>query len=313
MSFPDVSSPPKSSLICCLLNASYQKSTGWTDHVGCVMFSKAFSSETTPVVRAPSNDTSGRSRARRKEYVEELESRLRNSDKVGKEASAELQTAAKRVLDENRKLRWLLHMRGVTEPEIAAVLGKSTDKPFDEISSAPALNMMLERRSSSDALPPTSSPSPQLRATSVPRNLHSAAPGTVQATHTTALISRRSHSPSSITSSMGTSPSIPYCTPPYTVPITSQVPKIKSEDFSCDYPHETYTVPWTYSNNYGYTSGVAEYQGTQCASAATILDTMRSDGGTRPAVEIVCPAPIRDYYSAIDFDLQQHSYSGTGI
>jgi hypothetical protein len=244
-----------------------------------------------------------RSRARRKEYVEELESRLRYCDKLGQEASAELQTAAKRVLDENRKLRWLLHMRGVSEPEIAAVLGKPADKLFDQISSAPALNMMLERKTSSGALLPTTSPSPQSRATSVPRNLHSVAPVTIPATRATTLSSRRSHSPSSITSSMGTPPSTSYCTPLYTVPKTSKVPEIKSEDFPCDYAHETYTVPWTYSNNYGYTSSITECQGTPCPSATTIVDTMRSDGGARPVVEVACPIPIRDYYSNVDFDL----------
>jgi hypothetical protein len=204
-------------------------------------------------------------------------------------------------------------MRGVSEREIAAVLGKPTDKPFDQTSSAPALNIILERRTSTDALLPPSSPSPQSRATSVPRNLHSVVPVTTSATHTTSLSSRRSHSPYSITSSMGTPPSTSYYTPLYTAPMTSKAPEIKTEDLPYDYASEAYRIPWTYSNDHGYTPGVTEYQDTSCANAATIINTMRSDDDTRPVAEVAYPIPIRDYYSNATFDLDTHSYNHVDI
>jgi hypothetical protein len=200
-------------------------------------------------------------------------------------------------------------MRGVSDREIAAVLGKPTDKPIDQTSSAPALNIILERSTSSDALLPPSSPSPQTRATPVPHNLHSGVPVTMSATCTTASSNRRSHSPYSITSSMGTPPSTSYYTPLCTEPIASKVPEIKTEDLSYDYANEAYGMPWTYSNDHGYTPGVTEYQDTSCANAATIINTMRSDDDARPEAEVAYPIPIRDYYSNAAFDLDKHSYN----
>ncbi|KAK1918847.1 hypothetical protein P3342_010318 [Pyrenophora teres f. teres] len=54
-------------------------------------------------------DNQRRSRARRKEYLQELEAKLRSYEQIGIEASSEIQSAARRVLDENKKLRALLH------------------------------------------------------------------------------------------------------------------------------------------------------------------------------------------------------------
>ncbi|MCJ1473566.1 hypothetical protein MMC13_002217 [Lambiella insularis] len=59
-----------------------------------------------------------KSRARRKEYLHEVEERLRDFERLGVEASLELQSAARRVADENTRLRSLLKLRGVTDLEI---------------------------------------------------------------------------------------------------------------------------------------------------------------------------------------------------
>lgn len=63
-------------------------------------------------------DNQRRSRARRKEYLTDLESKYRHCEQVGVEASAAIQGAARRVAEENRKLRTLLKRKGVGEEEI---------------------------------------------------------------------------------------------------------------------------------------------------------------------------------------------------
>ncbi|KAL1651983.1 hypothetical protein SLS58_000106 [Diplodia intermedia] len=63
-------------------------------------------------------DNQRRSRARRKEYLQELESKYRSCEQMGVQASAEIQAAAKRVLDENRRLRALLRHMGVSDADI---------------------------------------------------------------------------------------------------------------------------------------------------------------------------------------------------
>lgn len=70
-------------------------------------------------------DNQRRSRARRKEYLQELEARLRQCELQGIEASAEIQHAARRVADENRKLRGLLAQHGIGDDNIDAYLQSS--------------------------------------------------------------------------------------------------------------------------------------------------------------------------------------------
>jgi hypothetical protein len=60
-----------------------------------------------------------RSRARRREYVADLETRLRQWEVQGVEASAEVAMGARRVAEENRQLRDLLHAHGVDDRRIA--------------------------------------------------------------------------------------------------------------------------------------------------------------------------------------------------
>ncbi|KAE8447666.1 hypothetical protein EG329_010472 [Mollisiaceae sp. DMI_Dod_QoI] len=67
-------------------------------------------------------DNQRRSRARRKEYLQELEARLRQCELQGIEASSEIQMAARRVADENKKLRGLLAQHGVADDSVEAYL-----------------------------------------------------------------------------------------------------------------------------------------------------------------------------------------------
>jgi hypothetical protein len=54
--------------------------------------------------------------------LQELESKYRACEQLGIEASAEMQAAARRVLDENKKLRTLLMSKGMTDAEIEAFM-----------------------------------------------------------------------------------------------------------------------------------------------------------------------------------------------
>ncbi|KAK6448510.1 hypothetical protein FP744_10004760 [Trichoderma asperellum] len=67
-------------------------------------------------------DNQRRSRARRREYIAELEQRLRNFELEGVSASSEVQLAARRVAEENRQLRELLHKHGFQDEYIAQFL-----------------------------------------------------------------------------------------------------------------------------------------------------------------------------------------------
>lgn len=71
-------------------------------------------------------DNQRRSRARRKEYLQELEARLRQCELQGIEASSEIQMAARRVADENKKLRALLAQHGVADDTIETCLQSPT-------------------------------------------------------------------------------------------------------------------------------------------------------------------------------------------
>merc|ERR1712225_217378 len=70
-------------------------------------------------------DNQRRSRARRKEYLQELEIRLRQCELQGVEASSEIQGAARKVAEENKRLRALLSQQGVREDSIEVYLQTS--------------------------------------------------------------------------------------------------------------------------------------------------------------------------------------------
>ncbi len=67
-----------------------------------------------------------RSRARRKEYLQELESKLRKYESMGVEASTEIQASARLVVKENKRLRALLQSRGVVSQEIDRAIATSS-------------------------------------------------------------------------------------------------------------------------------------------------------------------------------------------
>ncbi|KMU81340.1 hypothetical protein CISG_08985 [Coccidioides immitis RMSCC 3703] len=81
-------------------------------------------------------DNQRRSRARRKEYIQDLEQRLRAFEKLGVEATLEVQAAGRKVAAENALLRSLLRIRGVTDFEVEHYLRAHRITPGSEISVA---------------------------------------------------------------------------------------------------------------------------------------------------------------------------------
>ncbi|KAH7371911.1 hypothetical protein BKA64DRAFT_649584 [Cadophora sp. MPI-SDFR-AT-0126] len=76
-------------------------------------------------------DNQRRSRARRKEYLQELEARLRQCELQGIEASAEIQMAARAVANENKKLRVLLAQHGIGDDKVEVHLQSSPGAESD--------------------------------------------------------------------------------------------------------------------------------------------------------------------------------------
>jgi hypothetical protein len=76
-------------------------------------------------------DNQRRSRARRREYLQELEQRLRVYELQGVEASSEVQHAARRVAEENRQLRGLLNRHGIGDDYISSYLTSTTTAHTD--------------------------------------------------------------------------------------------------------------------------------------------------------------------------------------
>ena len=67
-------------------------------------------------------DNQRRSRARRKEYLEDIQKKLQEYERQGVQATLDMQQAARDVAIENDRLRMLLQQRGVTSDEISAFL-----------------------------------------------------------------------------------------------------------------------------------------------------------------------------------------------
>jgi hypothetical protein len=219
---------------------------------------------------------------------------------VGVEASSEIQTAARKVLEENKKLRTLLSERGVPEAEVIAVLGGSSDRSYEHISAAPALSAMLERRITCNGLLTTSSPVPShTRAASMPRHTPSVPPISIPASRPTALSCYDTPSPGSIVSSMGTPPPASYPTSFYSTPMTPSAPvKTEAVRYSYTYEQPSYNNTWNYSDEYNMVPNPATYYNTSsCVDAANIIRTMRADVQPEELeADLGCRAPDQNCY-----------------
>ncbi|KAG5958051.1 hypothetical protein E4U58_005562 [Claviceps cyperi] len=87
-------------------------------------------------------DNQRRSRARRKEYVENLERKVQEYEKQGVIATLEMQHAARLVALENSRLRLMLARAGATEADIEAFLQSCQDREAAEALSSVSLQPM---------------------------------------------------------------------------------------------------------------------------------------------------------------------------
>ncbi|KAG9194491.1 hypothetical protein G6011_04526 [Alternaria panax] len=244
-------------------------------------------------------DNQRRSRARRKEYMHELETKLRSYEQIGVLASSEIQSAARRVLLENRKLRSLLHERGVSESEIVAALEGMSDRRYEHDTAASRLHAMLERRVNTNVVSSTGSPVPSYeRAASMSRKKPSAPPVTIPPTRQAALSYNDSPSPGSVVSSMSTPPPASYPTTLYTTPMTPSAAQIKSEHAQYDYPYDQpYSSAWAYSSDCNYTAEPVSYHNSSsCVDAPNINRTMRASVGPGLEVDPGCYTSVRHCY-----------------
>ncbi|KAI9036917.1 bZIP transcription factor [Aspergillus affinis] len=63
-------------------------------------------------------DNQRRSRARRKDYIRELEERVQSYEKLGVTATQEVQAAGRKVAQENKWLRELLSLHGIVDSQV---------------------------------------------------------------------------------------------------------------------------------------------------------------------------------------------------
>lgn len=234
-----------------------------------------------------------------------MEAKLRCLEQAGVEASSEIQTAARRVLEENRKLRALLQRRGISEPELVAALGGPSDRTYEQTSAATSLNAMLDKRTTSNTPSSRSSPNSSLVKTeSTPRQPPSA-PNGVPAQRPTVLSCCDSPSPSSIVSSTGTPPpASSYPTSFYPTAMASPVPEIKTEDvpYANPYDHSYNNNSWPYTTEYNLMpQSTTYYSNPTYVDATSGIRTMRSS--TRPDLDagVACPMPTQDYYTNSNF------------
>jgi hypothetical protein len=110
-------------------------------------------------------DNQRRSRARRKDYLKELETRYRNCEQIGVSASTELQAAAKGVAEENRRLRDLLRAYGISEVEIDGASGSQGSAAADMLE---AMIAYRQPCGPGDGCAPVTDPSRQLQPAPVP-------------------------------------------------------------------------------------------------------------------------------------------------
>ncbi|CBX93644.1 hypothetical protein IAQ61_003535 [Plenodomus lingam] len=244
-------------------------------------------------------DNQRRSRARRKEYLQELEAKLRSCEQAGIEASSKIQSAARRVLDENRKLRSLLYERGASEPEIVAALGGPPDQPYEQISATPILNAMLERRITTNELPSISYPAPSqtpMRAACLSGHRSSVQPISIPAARLNAVSRKDSQNPGSMISSTSTSPPS-YSSAYYATSMTSSAAEVKTED-AYSYPFDqSYSNNWTLPSDYNLeTDPVSSYSTSSCVDAANIIRTMRANAGPELEADLGCRAPGQHCY-----------------
>ncbi|MCJ1259091.1 hypothetical protein MMC24_006926 [Lignoscripta atroalba] len=204
-------------------------------------------------------DNQRRSRARRKEYLQDLEDKYRNCELLGAEAASEIQTAARRVAEENKRLRALLRARGVSDDEIDGHLEKSFGEPV--VSTARSLDAMLSTRKPCGGRKPGASCQPS---ESSPMRLE-----------TFNVAGAQSYVPQ------------PQPTPPMSFPIlehshtqpgssVGSYPSSNTSELESHF-HMNNATDWTTVGQFDFSGVSTDADTSSCNFAATLLTSMRGD------------------------------------
>lgn len=228
----------------------------------------------------------------------ELEGKFRNCELLGIEASSEIQAAARRVAEENKRLRLLLQQRGVPESEIDDYVGRSTDDV--QVHTGPStLDSLLSARKPCSGEKPGCGPLPSENssvASSLIRRPISASTRPVPISNT---CGQHSATSSSSVSVAPTTPEHQQADVPFNV-----------NDFSRTSPEDTSGLPGSWSEPLDYGLGDemnAETNSSSCTFATNIIrdmttglsaDQVKAELGCAPNAE--CKVDNSRLFSVID-------------
>ncbi|EKG13415.1 hypothetical protein MPH_09441 [Macrophomina phaseolina MS6] len=249
-------------------------------------------------------DNQRRSRARRKEYLQELESKYRTCQQLGVQASAEIQAAAKRVLDENRRLRALLRHKGVSDAEIDSFT--DTDSPSASHSSDALETMLSTRRpckpqsgcgtgSGCSSKSPAQQPPaamPQLDtnpAPSVPTPLSQMSP---QAYVSAVSMTSALNAPTASASPMSAEPPVQHHLSPAVPAITTSAYDPTYATYYGASMHSSWA--WPGAIDMSMISAPQAPNTSSCVHAASIIREMRNDLGPELEQDLGCSGPDQD-------------------
>lgn len=98
----------------------------------------------TPDSSAQNRESQRRSRARRRELIDDLSRQLEEYKRRGVQASLDMQRAARAVFDENRRLRALLRLHGVSTSDVGHYLASSVSAGHDQTVEGPMASSRIE-------------------------------------------------------------------------------------------------------------------------------------------------------------------------
>lgn len=255
-------------------------------------------------------DNQRRSRARRKEYLQELEAKYRQCEQLGVNATAEMQAAARKVLEENRKLRALLKSRGVSNDDIDAAVGVDPDwaeeglPPSEKLSNAlqsrkpccpgGGIEDELGARGGSDSVVTSPALGAKLQLQQpLSAGLHQQ---TLSAgLHAPPQMASLSLNAGPLSPQQGVSPMTgPEMTFPSVYHQPSQTynhgPSPSSTNFSYSYPATAQWQPYE-SQGHHPAQAIPNYGNTSCVDAANIIRNMRAGVGAELEADLGCQQP----------------------
>jgi hypothetical protein len=244
-------------------------------------------------------DNQRRSRARRKDYLKELETRYRNCEQIGVSASTELQAAAKGVAEENRRLRDLLRAYGISEVEIDGASGSQGSAAADMLE---AMSAYRQPCGPGDGCAPVTDPSRQLQPAPpqvpaqvprLPTTYQESIPAVTSAASTPqfmnqmtspAVLQGREQSADTMYSPIGLEPSQYSLMHGYDMSANNQMA------FMNPYGHpQNVPTPQDVSRNTSYQDGRSS-----CQVAANTIRTFSPNAGRELEQELGCQAPGED-------------------